>query len=68
MFVYVVNATQIFVSSEDNVKYEVGGVSGVHQPTDPLAPTPTNQQPTQQQQQKPCKKRFLNLANVILFH
>lgn len=51
----LVNATQIFVTSEDNVKFEVGGVSGVQPTSDPLATT----QPQQQtQQQKPCKKHL----------
>ncbi|XP_061714922.1 zinc finger protein ZFP2-like isoform X1 [Cydia pomonella] len=59
------NATQIFVTSEDNVKFEVGGVSGVQPTSDPLA---TAQPQQQSQQQKPLpghhpvKKR--NLASV----
>ncbi|XP_041974383.1 zinc finger protein 391 [Aricia agestis] len=58
------NATQIFVTTEGNVKFEVGGgVSGVNN-VDPLGTAQTNQQ-TQQTQQKPLpghhpvKKRTL---------
>ncbi|XP_026324022.1 zinc finger protein 184-like [Hyposmocoma kahamanoa] len=55
------NATQIFVASEDNVKFEVGGVSGVQPASDPLASSQTNQQ-TQQKPlmgHHPVKKRSL---------
>ncbi|OWR52126.1 zinc finger protein [Danaus plexippus plexippus] len=57
------NTTQIFVAAENNVKFEVGGASGVQAPGDPLSNASNNQQ-----QQKPLpghhpvKKR--NLASV----
>lgn len=47
-----VNSTQIFVAAENNVKFEVGGVSGVQNTSDPLTSTTNNQQ--QPTQQKPC--------------
>ncbi|PZC71135.1 hypothetical protein B5X24_HaOG214039 [Helicoverpa armigera] len=63
------NATQIFVAAEDNVKFEVTGVSTVQPAADPLSTTQTNQQTQQQQQQQkplpghhPVKRR--NLASV----
>lgn len=58
-----INTAQIFVATENNVKFEVGGVSGVQNSSDPLATAQNNQQ-----QQKhlpghhPVKKR--NLASV----
>ncbi|XP_063373118.1 zinc finger protein 234-like isoform X2 [Cydia amplana] len=59
------NATQIFVTSEDNVKFEVGGVSGVQPTSDPLATAQPHQQSQQQKPlpgHHPVKKR--NLASV----
>ncbi|XP_053600877.1 transcription factor Clamp [Plodia interpunctella] len=64
------NSSQIFVATEENVKFEVSGVSAGQPTTDPLGPTQTNQQTQQQQQQQqkplpghhPVKKR--NLASV----
>ncbi|XP_022834318.1 zinc finger protein 665-like [Spodoptera litura] len=60
------NATQIFVAAEDNVKFEVSNVSTVQTSADPLSTTQSNQQ-TQQQQKPlpghhPVKRR--NLASV----
>ncbi|XP_037964040.2 zinc finger protein ZFP2 [Plutella xylostella] len=61
------NTTQIFVASDDNVKFEVGAVSAPPA-ADPLAPAQTTQPQQAQQQQKPLpghhpvKKR--NLASV----
>ena len=43
------NATQIFVAAEDNVKFEV---SAVQPSSDPLSAGQTNQQTQQQQQQQ----------------
>ncbi|CAH2262104.1 jg26789 [Pararge aegeria aegeria] len=61
-----VNSTQIFVSGENNVKFEVGGVSGVQTQNDPLTSAPPAQQPQQQKTiqagHHPVKKR--NLASV----
>jgi hypothetical protein len=59
-----VNSTQIFVASEDNVKFEVSGVSGVQQTNDPLASAQPTQQQTQQQQQKPCKFKGIKYFKV----
>lgn len=59
-----VNSTQIYVASEDNVKYEVSGVSGVQQPADPLTNAQTNQQQTQQQQ-KTCEYTYLHNRTMI---
>lgn len=57
LFYVSVNSSQIFVATEENVKFEVSGVSAGQPTTDPLGPTQTNQQTQQQQQQqqKPCK-------------
>ncbi|XP_034823961.1 transcription factor Clamp [Maniola hyperantus] len=60
------NATQIFVAAENNVKFEVGGVSGVQPSSDPLATAPPAPPPQQQKTvpagHHPVKKR--NLASV----
>lgn len=47
------NTTQILVTSDDNVKFEVSGVNTVQPATDPLASSQTNHQ--SQQPQKPCE-------------
>lgn len=41
------------MATENNVKFEVGGVSGVQNSSDPLATAQNNQQ-----QQKHCKDTF----------
>ncbi|XP_059047484.1 zinc finger protein 83-like [Achroia grisella] len=60
------NSTQVFVASEDNVKFEVSGVSSIQPASDPLANNQTTQQSQQQQKplpgHHPVKKR--NLAAV----
>lgn len=60
------NATQIFVASEENVKFEVSGVSTVQPAADPITSSQANQQPQQQQQQqqqqqKPCKCTVISI-------
>lgn len=60
------NATHVFVSSEENLKFEVSEVRSGQPTTDPLAAAPTNQQNQQQQKplpgHHPVKRR--NLASV----
>lgn len=48
-----VNTTHVFVSSEENLKFEVSEVRNVQPAADPLSTTQTNTQ--NPQPQKPCE-------------